>query len=624
MCGITGVINLKGCPVEPEELKTMTKAIRHRGPDGEAFWANGSAGFGHTRLAIMDLSENAAQPMASLDRRFLLVFNGEIYNYLELREELRRKGYRFRSTGDTEVLLYALIEWGEKAVKRFNGMFAFGFWDTQRQELLLGRDRYGIKPLYICHKNGLFVFGSEIKAILAHPSIPTNIDLEGLLEYFTFQNFFSKHTLFRDVYTFPAGNTMRISLQESKPVFHRYWDFSFADPEFPLTEEEYCEELGQRIEKAVKRQLMGDVEIGAYLSGGMDSGTITYLAAQGRTDFKTFTCGFDLLSASGLELYSDERAKAEHMAYHCKTEHYQVVLKAGDMERALPHIVHHMDEPRVGQSYPNFYAAKLAGKFVKGVLTGTGGDELLAGYPWRYYRASKASTFEEFIDHYYSYWQRLIPNREIRKVFAPVWKDVSHIWTRDIFRNVFNGHANELQNPEDYINHSLYFEAKTFLHGLLIMEDKLSMAHGLESRVPFLDNDLVDFASQTPLSLKLGNLGQVDRINENEPTNKVERFFHQSRDGKQILRKTMSRYIPPSITEARKQGFSGPDGSWFKGDSIQLVRRRLFDEKARMYDFLDNKSVQALVEEHLSGKTNRRLLIWSLLHFEEWLQHFLT
>jgi asparagine synthase (glutamine-hydrolysing) len=354
----------------------------------------------------------------------------------------------------------------------------------------------------------------------------------------------------------------------------------------------------------------------------MDSGSITAIAATELPYIKTFTCGFDLTSASGLELAFDERAKAEHMSYLFKTEHYEMVLKAGDMERVMPRLAWHIEEPRVGQSYPNFYIAQLASKFVKVVLGGTGGDELFGGYPWRYYRAVVNDDFQHYVDKYYLFWQRLIPNRTIREVFRPVWKDVEHVWTRDIFEAVFHEHAPKLTRPEDYVNHSLYFEAKTFLHGLLVVEDKLSMAHGLESRVPFLDNDLVDFAMRVPAKLKLGNLADVVQVNENEPGRKSERYYERTRDGKLLLRKVMQRHVPPEVTEREKQGFSAPDASWFRGDSIDYVRRRLIEGDARLYDFLDRGAVRALVEDHLAGRTNRRLLVWSLLSVEEWCRQF--
>ncbi|MHC4725075.1 MAG: asparagine synthetase B family protein, partial [Planctomycetota bacterium] len=388
--------------------------------------------------------------------------------------------------------------------------------------------------------------------------------------------------------------------------------------------EEYIEELDRLFRQAVNRQLVSDVELGAYLSGGMDSGSITAIAATQLPYIKTFTCGFDLHSASGLELGFDEREKAEYMSYLFKTEHYEMVLKAGDMERVLPDLAWHIEEPRVGQSYPNFYVAQLTSKFVKVVLAGTGGDELFGGYPWRYYRAVINDDFEHYIDKYYLYWQRLIPNRIIHNVFQPIWNNVKHLRTRDIFRDVFQQPPESLARPEDYINHSLYFEAKTFLHGLLVVDDKLSMANGLETRVPFLDNDLVDFAMQIPVKLKLRNLAHIVRLNENEPGPKTEKYFEKTRDGKLILRNIMEKYVPQQITEAIKQGFSAPDGTWFKGESISYVERMILDSKADIYHYLDENSIQDLVKEHLEGKSNRRLLIWSLLNFEWWLRKFLS
>ncbi len=310
------------------------------------------------------------------------------------------------------------------------------------------------------------------------------------------------------------------------------------------------------------------------------------------------------------------------MSYLFKTEHYEMVLKAGDMERVMPRLAWHIEEPRVGQSYPNMYVAQLASRFVKVALSGTGGDELFAGYPWRYYRAVVNDDFEHYIDKYYAFWQRLISNEDLRAVFAPVWSEVKDVSTRDIFKQVFSNHASTLKRPEDYINHSLYFEAKNFLHGLLVVEDKLSMAHSLETRIPFLDNDLADFAMKIPVNLKLGNLREVVRLNENEPGPKTSRYFQRTRDGKLILRKMMARHIPAEVTERQKQGFSAPDASWFKGESIEYVKRQLLDGRARIYDFLDRESVLGLVNEHFEGKVNRRLLIWSLLSLEKWCEQF--
>ena len=624
MCGICGIFNLNGEPVSPVNLRQMTDSMAHRGPDGEGFYIDSFMGLGHRRLAIIDLSPAGHQPMLTRDGHFSLIYNGEIYNFQELRIELESLGYQFRSRTDSEVVLNAYVEWGSDCVNRFNGMFAFAIWDKTRQELCLARDRYGIKPLYYTFADGHFLFASEQKAILTHPSVRKEIDLEALLEYFTFQNLFTDRTLLKRIKLFPAGCWAKIPLGTAidQISITRYWDFNFHEPEQRASEEEYIEELDRLFRQAVNRQLVSDVDVGAYLSGGMDSGSITSVAATQLPYIKTFTCGFDLNSASGLELGFDERDKSEFMSYLFKTEHYEMVLKAGDMERVLPHLAWHIEEPRVGQSYPNYYVAQLASKFVKVVLSGAGGDELFGGYPWRYYRAMVNADFEQYIDKYYLYWQRLIPNKTIHEIFRPVWDDVKHVWTRDVFRDVFQKKIEDLSTPDDYINHSLYFEAKTFLHGLLVIEDKLSMAHSLETRVPFLDNDLVDFAMQIPVSLKLGQIEEVMRINENEP-GKLKKYFEKTRDGKLILRKVMEKYIPKEITDAVKQGFSAPDASWFKGESIDYVRRKLFNGQAKIYQFLDRDSVHGLVNEHLAGKQNRRLLIWSLLNVESWCDQYL-
>jgi asparagine synthase (glutamine-hydrolysing) len=619
MCGIVGQLNFDNSPVSPVILKAMTEAISHRGPDGEGHWAEGNVGLGHRRLAIIDLSPAGHQPMVSPENRYVLTYNGEIYNFRELRAELASKGYQFRTQTDSEVVLHALSEWGTKALLKFNGMFALAFWDREEKTLLVARDRYGIKPLYFFQDGRKFLFGSEQKAILEQPAFDKKVNKKALLEYLTFQNIFTDQTLLEGIYLLPAGHYGVVKQSDEKPMLKtfRYWDYHFIEPQKQRPPEEYTEELDRLFKQAVNRQLVGDVELGSYLSGGMDSGSITAIGTKSFPYLKTFTCGFDLSSASGIELAFDERAKAEAISAKFKTEHYEMVLKAGDMERCLPKLAWHLEEPRVGQSYPNYYAAQLASKFVKVVLSGAGGDELFGGYPWRYYRAVKNQDFEHYVGQYYDYWQRLIPRSVMREVFAPIWGEVKDVDTREIFREVFLTHDNSLERPEDYINHSLYFEAKTFLHGLFVVEDKLSMAHSLETRVPFMDNDLVDFAMSCPVNLKLNDLGEVVRINENEPGGKPNKYFQKTNDGKKILRKMMKKYIPKEITEAKKQGFSSPDASWFKGESIEYVRRSIFHKNAKIYDFLDPNSIQALVSEHLEGKKNRRLLIWSLLNLEE-------
>ncbi len=625
MCGIVGIFHLNKKPVSYPILKKMTDIIVHRGPDGEGHWIDKNIGFGHRRLSIIDLSPSGNQPMQTTDGNFIITYNGEVYNFNEIKIILEAKGYSFYSQTDTEVILKSFQEWGSKCVEKFNGMFAFAIWNKQKQELFLARDRYGIKPLYYFHHDGIFLFASEIKSFLEYPEFNVKVNIKALNEYFSFQNIFSDYTLFDGVKTLPAGHTMLVKTKTTSHqiLMKKYWDWDFKDIEHFSDERIYTNEISALFENAVNRQLISDVEIGSYLSGGIDSGGISCIASKNFKNLKTFTCGFDLSSASGLELAFDERKKAEYLSNIYKTEHYEVVLKAGDMERIMPKLIWHLEDLRVGQCYPNFYVSKLASKFVKVALSGAGGDEIFGGYPWRYYRAVINDNFDDYTDKYYKYWLRLIPDSMKSNFYQPdIYPQILEYQTKDVFKNILKNTNHNLQSPEDYINHSLYLETKTFLQGLLTVEDKLSMAHSLETRVPFLDNDLVDFAMKIPVKYKLKNLQKVIKMNENEAGRKKLKYFQKTNDGKIILRKVLKKYVPDSYTADIKQGFSAPDASWFKGESIDYIKDLLLNNKAKIYDYLQPKKVHELMSEHFSGKKNRRLLIWSLLSFEWWLKNF--
>ena len=627
MCGIAGYLNLDGVPASSGIVRRMAAMLEHRGPDDAGHYTDGPIGLGHQRLSILDLSSAGHQPMATADGRYVMIYNGEIYNFQDLRLKLQALGHQFVSQSDAEVLLYGFAVWQEKVLDHLNGMFSFAIWDRKERRLFLARDRFGIKPLYWAHIGNALLFGSEIKAFFPFPDYSVELDEEGLVEYFTFQNFFTNKTLFKHVEMFPAGSYCWVSsdvVTGSLPEPVEYWDYRFREPTLVSSREEYLEELDRLFVQAVQRQLVSDVEVGAYLSGGMDSGSIVAIASQQIDNLKSFTVGFDTHSASGLELAFDEREKAEYMSYHFGTEHYEMVLKSGDMERCMRHLAWHLEEPRVGQSHPNFYAAKLAGSFCKVALSGAGGDELFGGYPWRYYRTVVNDNFSQYVDKYFDYWKRLLPPEKAAAFFSPLRQAQQSVDLKAIFSSVFKDHTDHLVLPQDYVNHSLYFEAKTFLHGLLTVEDKLSMAHSLETRVPFLDNDLVDFAQTVPVNMKLGNLGDVVALNENEPGRKTMIYFNKTRDGKLLLREAMQKYIPEDITRNVKQGFSAPDASWFKGDSIAYVKRRLMGKNAALFDYIDRGTVHELVNDHLEGHQNRRLLIWSLLSIEEWMEMFLV
>ncbi|MGQ0732052.1 MAG: asparagine synthase (glutamine-hydrolyzing) [Acidobacteriota bacterium] len=626
MCGVAGVYDLGGGRPSESLIGRMVGQVAHRGPDGEGCFVDGPVALGHRRLAIIDLSMAGRQPITTEGGDVVVVHNGEIYNFKALRAELEAAGHRFSSQTDSEVIAHAYEEWGEQSVERFNGMFAFAVYDRRGRvtggRLFLARDRYGIKPLYYAEAAGALVFASEVKALLQHPGVSVRVSPAALGEYFTFQNVFSDLTLFDGVRLLPPGSTLTVDAEAAQPIVQRrYWQYRCPPHSSTMSVEDAADEVFHRFERAVTRQLVSDVPVGAYLSGGMDSASIVSVATRDHPRLTTFTQGFDLSSASGLELGFDERRSAELLSNLLKTEHYEMVMHAGDMEWVLPTLVWHLEDLRVGQCYPNYYVARLASRFVKVVLSGAGGDELFGGYPWRYQRAAAVAGRDAFLAQYYGAWQRLVSDEDTGRLFTPEMHRGMKGRPFEVFRAVFDGWEGEFLTPDDSVNASLYFEFKTFLHGLLIVEDKLSMAHGLETRVPFLDDDLVDFALQLPPSLKLRSGGAHVTVDENAP-GKRRLYEMQSGDGKLVLRQAMGRLIPPEITERAKQGFSAPDASWFRGESIDYIKTLVGDPRARLYEFLQPKFVREKLDEHTEGRANHRLFIWSLLSFEWWLRTF--
>ena len=671
MCGIAGILSLNRNPIDPYAIKRMCDIVAHRGPDdaGYVLFSLGHGGnkrknfwleltdnqfkhknvhlapiesdfakaqieqdrwhlaLGHRRLAIIDLSPKAHQPMSNRSRTIWVTYNGEVYNFKELRKELEGKGYAFYSNSDTEVIIRSYQEWGIDCIRKFNGMFAFALWDSTQNKLYLCRDRYGVKPLYYYFHNGLLIFASEIKSILTIPKVKREVDYHALNEYFTFQNILSDKTLFKNIKLLKPGCYVYLDLE--KPITNdelpiiNYWDYHFSSENFMLSKKETADKLRHLFEQAVRRQLISDVPIGSYLSGGMDTGSIAAIARKHLGRICTFTVGFDLSSASGLELGFDERKYSEILANLLKTEHYEVVLHAGDMEQVMPELIWHLEDLRVGQCYPNYYAARLVGKFVKVVLSGGGGDELFGGYPWRYYRGINSINRRDYSRKYYEYWQRLVSEEAKRRLFnEESYKNIKNYPTFEVFTSVLAKNGLNSGCNYDYINDAMYFEIKTFLHGLFVVEDKMSMAHSLETRVPFMDNDLVEFAMQIPVTFKLKNLDQTVAMDENE-LGKLRKYYEKTKDGKIILRQAMQKLIPKKILKREKQGFSAPDASWFRGESIEYIKSMLLKRDARIYNFLNPTFVRSKIEEHVSGQVNHRLLIWSLLSFEWWNRKFL-
>jgi asparagine synthase (glutamine-hydrolysing) len=594
VCGIVGVLHARGAPVDPDALRRAAASIAHRGPDDEGLYVDGPAGLAHRRLSIIDLSTAARGPMANEDETVWLTYNGEIYNFRELRRLLEARGHAFRTQNDGEVLVHGWEEWGESLLERLNGIFAFGIWDSGAGELFLARDRFGAKPLYLSRDATGVVFGSEVKALLAYRGSAASLSLPALAEYLTFQNLFGDRTLFEGVEMLPAGSSMRVS-RDGSTSRRTYFD-PVPEPIEGMDERALSDELRGRLTRAVKRQLMSDVPVGAYLSGGMDSASLVTLAGNYIPHIHTFTVGFDVADASPLEVAADERADAELVARNIGTEHYEAVLHAGDMARVLPQLVWHLEDLRAGTCYQNFYVARLASRFTKVVLAGTGGDELFAGYPWRYARLEGVRDRASFLDAYYDYWCRLVPDDEKANLFTDAVRDELRgaPTPRDRFEEV-TAHLPELEP----IDAALYFEQRTFLHGLLVVEDKLSMAHGLEARVPFLDNELVDFALRIPGRVRNG-----------------------SSEGKKLLRQAARGLLPERLVDKRKQGFSPPDRTWYQGRNLSYVREVLLDSAALSRGLFRPDYVERTINEHARGTSDQRLLIWSLLCLEWWQKHF--
>jgi asparagine synthase (glutamine-hydrolysing) len=660
MCGIAGIVSLGERPVEPAAVQRMCDAIAHRGPDdaGYAFFQPGTrsggrggswCGFtdaafrhhnehrpvfggsycrqrleqgrftvalGHRRLAIIDLTHDGHQPMATSDQRYWIVFNGEIYNYRELRAGLEERGYAFHTRTDTEVILHLWEEHGVNALTMLDGMFAFALFDRVENTITLARDRFGVKPLYYARANGMLVFASEIKALFASGAVPAALDPAGLVEYFTFQNVLRRETIWRGVLVLEPGEYVTVAPGAIDGVEPRRYHAGFPAYEAAAPDETTSsEQVATAFAAAVERQLVSDVAVGSYLSGGMDSGSIVAIAGRSIPRLHTFTGGFDLTNVNGIEQGFDERRLAEQLSYLLQTEHYDVVLHAGDMPAAMDRITWHMDDPRVGMCHQNWYVAKLASKFVKVCLAGTGGDELFAGYPWRYRIGIGADDAAGFDEEYLRYWHRLFPPEELPGLFAPELREHTGA-ARASFAAVLADTPSVPAGadlPETLLHRALHFEFRTFLHGLLITEDHISMAHGLEARVPFLDNRLADLAWRLAPSVKTDPAallagprdGQID-----------------SADGKKVLRRAMESFLPREFVYQQKQGFSPPDENWYRGPSMDYIKSILFDHRARERPWFDHAFVEARLHEHFEGRRNHRLLIWSLLSVE-WIQrHF--
>jgi asparagine synthase (glutamine-hydrolysing) len=579
MCGIAGICSpraaLDGAAVR---LSDMLASIVHRGPDAGGVAVNGTVALGARRLAIIDLT-GGDQPIYNEDDSVCLVYNGEIYNSPSLRDRLVAAGHRFRTRTDSETIVHLYEERGPDLVEELNGMFAFALWDEPNQRLLVARDRLGVKPLYYVWDGTTLAFASEVRALVAGGFVRPELDRDAFVELLTFQNIISFRSLFRGVQLLPPATTLQ--LDAGGLTLNRYWD---PEPrlDFDLDVESLRERIRVTFDGAVERHLLSDVELASYLSSGLDSSAVTASAARALPRLTTFTTGFDVTGAVGMEAGFDEREDAAALAHTLGTHHHELLLDAYDLEMVLPRVVLHLEEPRMNFSYPNYLTAGFASRWVKVVLSSVGGDELFAGYPWRYALADSP----DFIDRYYEAWSRLLTRDELAEGVAGSSVDIDR--PRALYDEVM---ATTDGLPP--LERMLYYELKTYLHGLLLVEDKLSMAHSLESRVPFLDNELVDLALTIPGPLKLH--GGVS---------------------KGLFREAMRGRLPEPVLARGKTGFVPPQGTWFK--QTTYLESVLLSEQARSRGLYNPGFIEGLIDEHRSEVRDRRLVLWTLLCLEWW------
>jgi asparagine synthase (glutamine-hydrolysing) len=587
MCGISGILNLKDQPVDPGQVESMSDRISHRGPDDAGLWHCEQVALGHRRLSIIDLSARGHNPMSNEDGTVWITFNGEIYNYRSLRKALSER-HTFSSETDTEVIIHLYEERGVDCLQSLNGMFAFALWDCFQRRLLLARDRCGIKPLYYVILGDILAFASEIKAFLALPSFRVRPHLPALAEHFTFQNTFEDRTMFEGVKMLPAGHYL--VAHEGRISTCQYWDLQF-EPDPRIRPDVWAAGLRERFEAAVDLQLRSDVPVGTFLSGGMDTGSICAVASRRLPGMHSFTCGFALpTELSELEQYFDERPEARGLAEDFKTSHHELELDSRTLQMVMPLVVWHLDEPRVGISYQIYSICELIRRYVTVVLSGVGGDELFGGYGWRYGPVLDLNG-AAFDEEYYRLSTRLLDDEARRRFFTPeVASELADFSCLESVHGVLRG-----CRGVDPLHRALYFDFKTFLAGLLFVDDKLSMAHSIEERVPFLDNELVDYIRHIPAELKV-----------------------TPQETKLVLKQAMRGLIPDQTLRRRKQGFTPPDRTWYRAQNLTYIRDLILGPRAQERGYFQPRFLEAMLDDHVRGSRDNRFLIWSLMCFEWW------
>lgn len=628
MCGIFGVVSSE--PLQ-FDIETHTHTLSHRGPDDYGIHRDEFAGLGHRRLSIIDLA-GSKQPIYNEDKSKCIIFNGEIYNFQKLRKILLAKGHRFSTKGDTETILHAYEEWGNKCVDRLRGMFAFAIWDIKKRILFIARDRLGIKPLFFAQYRGRFYFASEMKAILADPTFPRRIDEQALTSYFSYSYIPAPLTIFTDIRKLEPGHT--ITWQDGDFHKEKFWDLQFY-PKRKRSESYYIESFMGLLQEAVDLRMISEVPLGAFLSGGIDSSAIVALMSKASTSpVNTFCIGFGGNTGG----YLDERGYAGQVAERYQTAHkdYEVAMNPDGL---LEKIVRAFDEPFADDStVPSYFVCKIARENVTVALSGLGGDEIFGGYE-RYLGfklrglynhvpafirkniiAGIVSRLPERADGHYTinHMKRFVRSSGLeadrcylsylsilkddlrRNLFADRDRFSSyHGSCDDIFLQHFN--SDNVAGDSNSLDRALYCDLKTYLpEDILAVTDRLSMHHSLEVRVPFIDHKFLEFCATIPVDIRMKGFQK-----------------------KYLLKKAVRPLLPKEVIDHRKQGFIGPMTQWLKHDLKPYVVDTLTEKNLGKHGLLDFATVNTVLEEHFSGKEIHDTLIWSLLIFQKWFDMYI-
>lgn len=626
MCGIAGVYYSDQCPVSVQLIERMTGALRHRGPDGEGFHLEPGVGLGHRRLSIIDLSAGQ-QPMANEDGTIWVTFNGEIYNYLDLRKRLEEQGHCLRTASDTETIVHAYEQHGDSCVQHLHGMFAFALWDGGNQRLYLARDRVGIKPLYYYYDEQQFVFASELKALLLHPGVGRDLDLTALEDYLVYGYIPLDKTIFRRVRKLLPGHYAVVDRSSSglRLQTHHYWDLQFR-PDRKPSAADWVAGLRNLLEVTVKSHMISDVPIGAFLSGGLDSSCVVAFMAQASSKpIKTFTIGFE-------EPDFDELPHARRVAEQYGTEHHELLVQPDAIE-LLPLLAQQFDEPFGDSSaIPTYYVSQLARSHVTVVLSGDGGDEAFAGYK-RYAHTAATLKLQQRLDFLpvslrrvlFGMMARSLPPhtpgkgtlRRLGMSACETYLDVAYFHESAFLKELLhseirtslrsNGNTRSFEayyaaaREADPLSRMQYLDTKTYLpEDILTKVDRASMLTSLESRVPLLDHQVLEFAARIPSDLKF-----------------------RDGEGKYIFKRLLRDLLPQSLLSRPKMGFGVPLVHWFKKDLLGYTRDVLFSPRSLERGFFRRESVEGVLEEHRRGRADRSHDIWRLLFFEHWCRHYL-